>query len=256
MKRVLILAMFMAAVFIVKAQSSIEDIAGGDILWGWIWDDYSGIALPYPEGDGTLDYTMDQVHGILQGDVVRANGLQGKYKTPLQQEAFAQSPEGVKLKKELAQEKKFITSSLCGIEYECNDLSYDASIKAFVWNKMYSDIKFHQENGYFCAGKVMISYPQQLFSIRGEDYGNRGYYYRQIFRLPTLPMSTALKVEENIKDVRLLFIGKFIRSKVVADGTFWKREYLYLKTTKVYLINKNDRMEIYADLTPQLVPQK
>lgn len=254
MRKLLTIASIIAISLPILAQQTLTDITGGETLWGWIWEDYSGIALPYPEGDGTLDYTMDQVHGILQGDVVRANGLQNKYKTPLQQEAFAQSPEAAKLKNEMAQEKKYITSSLCGIEYRCDDLRYDTNKKAFVWNNMYSDIKFHEEPGYFCAGKVMISYPQKLMTIKGEDYGpSRGYYYRQIMQLPTLPMSTALKVEENIKNVRLLFIGKFIRSKVVADGTFWKREYLYLKTTKVYLINGD---EIYADLTTQLVPQK
>ena len=121
---------------------------------------------------------------------------------------------------------------------------------------MYSDIRFYQETGYFCAGKFMISYPQQLFTIQGEDYGNRGYYYRQIFRLPTLPIETALKIEENIKDVRLLFVGKFIRSKVVDDDKIWKREYLYFKATKVYLINRMGDMEIYADLTTKLFPPK
>ena len=53
-----------------------------------------------------------------------------------------------------------------------------------------------------------------------------------------------------------VFVGKIVRSKVVDNGTFWKREYLYFKATKVYLINKNGEMEIYADLTTKLFPPK
>ena len=252
MKKLTTLAIIIAISTFCVAQKSITEITGGEILWGWIEDSY----IAFPDYDGTINYTYDQVNAILQGDVVRAKGLQSKYKTSLQQEAFAQSPEATKLKRELEEEKKYIKSSLCSIEYQCEDLKYDAKLKAFVWNKMYSDIRFYQETGYFCAGKFMISYPQQLFTIQGEDYGNRGYYYRQIFRLPTLPIETALKIEENIKDVRLLFVGKFIRSKVVDDDKIWKREYLYFKATKVYLINRMGDMEIYADLTTKLFPPK
>jgi hypothetical protein len=53
-----------------------------------------------------------------------------------------------------------------------------------------------------------------------------------------------------------LFVGKFVRSKVVDDDKIWKREYLYFKATKVYLINRTGEMEIYADLTTKLFPPK
>ena len=62
MKKLTTLAIIIAISTFCVAQKSITEITGGEILWGWTEDSY----IAFPDYDGTINYTYDQVNAILQ----------------------------------------------------------------------------------------------------------------------------------------------------------------------------------------------
>lgn len=252
----LVLSLNLNGVFAQNKTIYVDDIIGGP--------DYNelminGTCSVYNEeagDDSYYEFSIEQLNAILQNDVIVSNGLEGKYKSPLQRDAFMETEEAAKLLKDNESLKQQLKSKDFYVFYEMKKMFYDPEAKAFTWSDMYSDIRFCQETGYYCAGKLMFSYPQNLVSIIGSDYGSRGYYYTQRFYLPKLPTAIALKIEENIENVRLLLKVKMVKAKTIDKHGFFERNFIFLKTTNAYLINLDGLEEVYCDLTPLLFPHK
>ena len=195
------------------------------------------------------ELTISEYSALLNVDVIKYYNLK-EYNTELKKQVFKESEEYKILSQLLWQEQNevkyqnyyFLYNFRNNVE---NDM-YNVTQKAFYLIHSVIDINYTPVQGCINFSGLCLSYPENHTKTTPKDYGNRGYYYHQVIKIPIADAAIALKIEENMNDCALLFIFKMDKAIKRKTGIF-TNDFIIGKTQSAYVVNTKTG-EIYSQL--------
>lgn len=255
MRTVLIVLIVLAGNISAFAQKSYDDIIGEC----YQIDAKSGKV--YLSGGNEDEYevrTVKQVASLMKKDVFGYLGLNQKYNTPLQKNAFTKTEEYANYMSEIDYHNSYIFDSKFYILYNLRyNQAYDLNKKAFVFRIMVLDFLKTSQAGYLGFGKnINALFPTNKFNVKKERKSNGELYSMQYIQIPVSDENLALKIENDMSNPScstcLLFIVKLSKSSIEKHPEFmFEQENILTKAIGSYIVNTKTQ-EIYCDLTKVL----
>jgi hypothetical protein len=212
----------------------------------------------YLSGGNEDEYNIckvEQVVSLMNKDVFGYFGLNQKYETPLQKNAFKKTEEYANYLSALNYDYSCLSTSKFYILYNLRyNNAYDVDKKSFIFCIGVLDWQRTNQSGYIGFGKnICTSFPTNKLNVkRTREYNNELYAYQYI-QIPITDEDLALKIEEDMSNpycsTCLLFVVEL--NKVSSEKhpeLPWVKDNVLAKTINLYMVNT--KMEqIYCDLS-------
>ena len=212
----------------------------------------------YLSGGSEDEYNVcrvDQVASLMNKDVFGYFGLNQKYETPLQKNAFKKTEEYANYLSQLNYDYSCLSTSKFYILYNLRyNEAYSIDKKSFIFRIGVLDWQRTNQSGYIGFGKnICTSYPANKLNIKKtREYNNELYAYQYI-QIPITDEDLALKIEEDMSNpycsTCLLFVVELNKVSSEKHPEFpWAQDNILAKTVNLYMVNT--KMEqIYCDLS-------
>lgn len=199
--------------------------------------------------------TIGQVASLMNKDVFGYFGLNQKYETPLQKNAFKKTKEYADYLSELNYDHSSLSTSKFYVLYNLRyNSAYDIDKKSFIFRIAVLDWQRTSQSGYIGFGKnISTSFPANKLNIkRTREYDNEVYAYQYI-QIPITDEDLALKIEEDMSNpycsTCLLFVVELKKVSSEKHSEFpWAQNNILAKTVNLYMVNTKTE-EIYCDLS-------
>lgn len=212
----------------------------------------------YLSGGSEDEYNIckvDQVASLMNKDVFGYFGLNQKYETPLQKNAFKKTEEYTNYLSLLNYDYSCLSASKFYILYNLRyNSEYDIDKKSFIFRVGVLDWQRTSQSGYIGFGKnICTSFPTNKLNIKKErEYNNELYAYQYI-QIPIANEDLALKIEEDMSNpycsTCLLFVVELNKVSSEKHPEFpWAQNNILAKTINLYMVNTKTE-QIYYDLS-------
>lgn len=196
-----------------------------------------------------------QVASLMNKDVFGYFGLNQKYETPLQKNAFKKTEEYATYLSELNYDYSCLSTSKFYILYNLRyNTAYDIDKKSFIFRIGVLDWQRTNQSGYIGFGKnICTTFPTNKLNIkRTREYNNELYAYQYI-QIPIADEDLALKIEEDMSNpycsTCLLFAVELNKVSSEKHPEFpWAQNNILAKTVNLYMVNTKTE-QIYCDLS-------
>lgn len=200
-------------------------------------------------------YKVDQIVSLMNKDVFGYFGLNQKYETPLQKNAFKKTEEYANYLSQLNYDYSCLSTSKFYILYNLRyNSEYDINKKSFIFRIGILDWQRTSQSGYIGFGKnICTSYPANKLNIKKtREYNNELYAYQYI-QIPIVDEDLALKIEEDMSNpycsTCLLFAVELNKVSLEKHPEFpWAQNNILAKTINLYMVNTKTE-QIYCDLS-------
>lgn len=212
----------------------------------------------YLSGGSEDEYNIckvEQVASLINKDVFGYFGLNQKYETPLQKNAFKKTQEYATYLSELNYDYSCLSTSKFYILYNLRyNTAYDIDKKSFIFRIGVLDWQRTNQSGYIGFGKnICTTFPANKLSIkRTREYNNELYAYQYI-QIPIADEDLALKIEEEMSNpycsTCLMFVVELNKVSSEKHPEFpWAQNNILAKTVNLYMVNTKTE-QIYCDLS-------
>jgi len=106
---------------------------------------------------------------------------------------------------------------------------------------------FFYSNKYLQFNRLCLSKPKILTYNESIIFGGTNYFYEQNYYIPVSNNNIALRIEENCKDVSLLFLFKLQKAETSNKVDDFNYDYIVSKVNRIIFYNKKSN-EIYINL--------
>ena len=244
--KILVLAFFaFAAIPFAFAQQTLSSLTEGCVKF---LDEKKAYdpdqVVIYPELTGTNEpKPLWVLENILNVDVFGYYKLHG-YDTDLKKQVYKETDEYKKQYAELKAISDKLKKTPCYYIGKL-DRDYDVERKGFPYTKEIHEWGFPNCPGYFVQKNLAFEFatkrfPKNKVNITKRTWG-RDTYYKQEILLPVADAQTALRIEENKKNVGVLFL--FTPSSYNSKN--FMATVLLARTTAIYLVNTQSG-EVYC----------
>ena len=188
-------------------------------------------------------------------DVFGYFGLNQKYETPLQKNAFKKTEEYANYLSQLNYDYSCLSGSKFYILYNLRyNSEYDINKKSFIFRIGVLDWQRTNQSGYIGFGKnICTTFPANKLNIkRTREYNNELYAYQYI-QIPIADEDLALKIEEDMSNpycsTCLMFVVELNKVSSEKHPEFpWAQNNILAKTVNLYMVNTKTE-QIYCDLS-------
>lgn len=212
----------------------------------------------YLSGGSEDEYNIckvDQVASLMNKDVFGYFGLNQKYETPLQKNAFKKTEEYANYLSQLNYDYSCLSDSKFYILYNLRyNNAYDVDKKSFIFRIGVLDWQRTNQSGYIGFGKnICTSFPTNKLNVkRTREYNDELYAY-QYAQIPIADEDLALKIEEDMSNpycsTCLLFVVELNKVSSEKHPEFpWTQNNILAKTVNLYMVNTKTE-QIYCDLS-------
>jgi hypothetical protein len=212
----------------------------------------------YLSGGSEDEYNIckvDQVASLMNKDVFGYFGLNQKYETPLQKNAFKKTEEYTNYLSQLNYDYSCLSTSKFYMLYNLRyNSEYDIDKKSFIFRVGVLDWQRTSQSGYIGFGKnISTSFPANKLNIKKtREYNNELYAYQYI-QIPIADEDLALKIEEDMSNpycsTCLLFVVELNKVSSEKHPEFpWAQNNILAKTINLYMVNTKTE-QIYCDLS-------
>ena len=212
----------------------------------------------YLSGGSEDEYNIcrvDQVASLMNKDVFGYFGLNQKYETPLQKNAFKKTEEYANYLSQLNYDYSCLSGSKFYILYNLRyNSEYDINKKSFIFRIGVLDWQRTNQSGYIGFGKnICTTFPANKLNIkRTREYNNELYAYQYI-QIPIADEDLALKIEEDMSNpycsTCLMFVVELNKVSSEKHPEFpWAQNNILAKTVNLYMVNTKTE-QIYCDLS-------
>lgn len=212
----------------------------------------------YLSGGSEDEYNIckvDQVASLMNKDVFGYFGLNQKYETPLQKNAFKKTEEYDSYLSQLNYDYSCLSTSKFYILYNLRyNSEYDIDKKSFIFRVGVLDWQRTSQSGYIGFGKnICTSFPANKLNIKKtREYNNELYAYQYI-QIPIADEDLALKIEKDMANpycsTCLLFVVELNKVSSEKHPEFpWAQNNILAKTVNLYMVNTKTE-QIYCDLS-------
>lgn len=199
--------------------------------WHWESSEYPGKKIL-----GAQITDRDKLYGALHSDVFKYFSLENKYKTDLEREVYLESQDYRAKKEYMNGIKDRYTNYRYYLEWNLNAY-YDSDFNSFITEIIHSTRSVSSEKIRF-AGDLYIIPPTGINVFQGNEYYDTSrplpsQYPSEVSQKIYFKVENnrhALKIEQNMKDVKILIVFKFLPDKSF-EGVA-ERVYLYNELTK------------------------
>lgn len=212
----------------------------------------------YLSGGNEDEYNIckvEQVASLINKDVFGYFGLNQKYETPLQKNAFKKTQEYATYLSELNYDYSCLSTSKFYILYNLRyNTAYDIDKKSFIFRIGVLDWQRTNQSGYIGFGNnICTTFPPNKLNIkRTREYNNELYAYQYI-QIPIADENLALKIEKDMSNpycsTCLLFVVELNKVSSEKHPEFpWTQNNILAKTVNLYVVNTKTE-QIYCDLS-------
>lgn len=212
----------------------------------------------YLSGGSEDEYNIckvDQVASLMNKDVFGYFGLNQKYETPLQKNAFKKTEEYDSYLSQLNYDYSCLFTSKFYILYNLRyNEAYNIDKKSFIFRIGVLDWQRTSQSGYIGFGKnICTSFPTNKLNVKKtREYNNELYAYQYI-QIPIADEDLALKIEEDMSNpycsTCLLFVVELNKVSSEKHPEFpWAQNNILAKTVNLYMVNTKTE-QIYCDLS-------